>query len=70
MTIYDEIYHPVKYSVVNPNFRVMICSPEFQRLGNITQTSATISKFPGSCHTRFQHCIGTSFLAHLILDRY
>ena len=70
MTIHDEIYSPIQYSIVNQNGRQVILSPEFQRLKLITQTSSAINYFPGLLHSRFQHSIGTSFLAQIILDRF
>lgn len=43
--------------------RPLIDSPHFQRLRRIKQLSFAEYIYPGAVHTRFNHCIGASYLA-------
>jgi len=41
----------------------VIDTPQFQRLRNIKQLGGVYYVFPGATHNRFEHCIGTAWLA-------
>jgi HD superfamily phosphohydrolase len=43
-------------------------TPEFQRLRSIKQLGTAYLVFPSAVHTRFEHSLGTSWMAHKILD--
>src|SRR5215813_10741845 len=43
-------------------------TPEFQRLRGIKQLGTAYLVFPSAVHTRFEHSLGTSWMAHKILD--
>src|SRR5438067_4431683 len=42
-------------------------TPEFQRLRGIKQLGTAYLVFPSAVHTRFEHSLGTSWMAHRIL---
>src|SRR6185295_18134304 len=46
----------------------LIDTPEFQRLRGIRQLGTAYLVFPSAVHTRFEHSLGTSWMAHKILD--
>lgn len=48
---------------LHPLCVMIIDTPQFQRLRSIKQMGGCFSVFPGACHTRFEHSIGTSYLA-------
>ena len=43
-------------------------TPEFQRLRGIRQLGTAYLVFPSAVHTRFEHSLGTSWMAHRILQ--
>ncbi len=55
-----EVPHPLLFSLLN--------HPYFQRLRRIRQLGMTHLVYPGALHTRFQHAIGASHLAHTAVE--
>ncbi|OAF68568.1 Deoxynucleoside triphosphate triphosphohydrolase SAMHD1 [Intoshia linei] len=51
--------HPLCVSIID--------TPQFQRLHRIKQLGCGFMVFHCANHTRFEHCIGTSYLAHLMI---
>ncbi|KAJ1965729.1 hypothetical protein GGI12_000557 [Dipsacomyces acuminosporus] len=45
-----------------------IDTPQFQRLRSLKQMGTSYFVFPGGSHHRFEHCIGTSFLANEVVN--
>ncbi|XP_062570627.1 deoxynucleoside triphosphate triphosphohydrolase SAMHD1-like isoform X2 [Saccostrea cucullata] len=60
----DPIWGPIK---MNPVCVKIIDTPEFQRLRFIKQLGGCSFVYPGACHTRFEHSIGTCYLAGLLV---
>src|SRR5262249_20605591 len=46
----------------------LIDTPEFQRLRGIRELGTAYLVFPSAVHTRFEHSLGTSWMAHRILN--
>src|SRR6476619_5072544 len=46
----------------------LIDTPEFQRLRGIKQLGTAFLVFPSAVHTRFEHSLGTSWMAQRILE--
>ena len=46
----------------------LIDTPEFQRLRGIRQLGTAYLVFPSAVHTRFEHSVGTSWMAHRIVE--
>src|SRR5262249_42167507 len=46
----------------------LIDTPEFQRLRGIKQLGTAYMVFPSAIHTRFEHSLGTSWMAHRIVE--
>ena len=65
-----EIKDPVHgYIEVTPTERVIIDTPQFQRLRRVKQLSAAHLTYPGAEHTRFQHSLGVMHLSGEIVRR-
>ncbi|XP_078310155.1 uncharacterized protein LOC111136964 [Crassostrea virginica] len=58
--INDPIWGPID---LHPLCVRVINTPEFQRLRSIKQLGGCSYVYPGACHSRFEHSIGTSYLA-------
>jgi len=65
ITIHDSIHGHVP---VHPLLKAIIDTPEFDRLRSIRQLGSTHYVYPGGKHTRWEHSVGTSFLASKFLD--
>ncbi len=61
-SIHKDIY-------VNEDELKVIDSEEFQRLRNIKQTGLTYLVYPSANHTRFEHSLGTMFIASKIAEK-
>lgn len=66
MIIKDELYRTVEYTDLE---RKIIDCADFQRLRRIKQMAFTYLVYPGATHSRFEHCIGTVYLASTICDK-
>ncbi|KAL0267630.1 UNVERIFIED_CONTAM: hypothetical protein PYX00_009844 [Menopon gallinae] len=53
-------FHPLLVSIIN--------TPQFQRLRYIKQTGPCSYVFQSATHTRFEHSLGTAFLAGKLMD--
>jgi HD superfamily phosphohydrolase len=49
--------------------RIVIDSPEFQRLRRVSQTAFVRYVFPGAVHSRFEHALGSMHLAGLVFEK-
>eukprot|EP00828_Plagiopyla_frontata_P038504 TRINITY_DN50507_c0_g1_i1.p1 TRINITY_DN50507_c0_g1~~TRINITY_DN50507_c0_g1_i1.p1 ORF type:complete len:164 (-),score=24.91 TRINITY_DN50507_c0_g1_i1:203-694(-) len=58
---FDPIYEEISFPIT-PYWQI-IDTMEFQRLRDIKQLGNAHYIFGGGTHTRFQHCIGTAYLA-------
>lgn len=58
------MYGPIVLSRVLLEF---IDTPEFQRLRNILQLGTIPWVYPTACHHRFEHSIGTAYLARKLV---
>eukprot|EP00105_Crassostrea_gigas_P038003 XP_019922151.1 PREDICTED: deoxynucleoside triphosphate triphosphohydrolase SAMHD1-like isoform X4 [Crassostrea gigas] len=58
--INDPIWGPIE---LHPLCIRIIDTPQFQRLRYIKQLGGISLVYPGACHCRFEHSIGTSYLA-------
>lgn len=54
---------------LHPLLVKIIDTPQFQRLRNIKQLGTCYYVYPGACHNRFEHCIGTCHLAGKVLNQ-
>jgi len=61
--VHGTMYVP---SFVQEYYKYLIDHPHFQRLRYIRQLGLKDLLFPGGIHTRFNHCLGTSFVASKI----
>lgn len=56
------------FVLVDEGEKAVIDTPPFQRLRSIRQLGMTFLVYPGACHTRFEHSLGTMELATRIFD--
>jgi HD superfamily phosphohydrolase len=66
MLIYDSIHGYIK---LNQLATSIVDTPVFQRLRNIHQTGVLYLVFPTANHNRFEHSIGTYYLARKIIEK-
>ncbi len=66
MIIKDEIHGTLEFDELEEK---LIDSAPFQRLRHIKQMSVTNLVYPGATHTRFEHSLGTAYLASVIAER-
>ena len=64
-TINDPIHGII---TLTPRMCQIIDTPEFQRLHRLRQLGATYLVYPSATHTRFEHSIGVSHLAKIMLS--
>ena len=65
-----EIYDPIHgFITITPLMEAVIDTPEFQRLRELKQLGATHYVFPSATHTRFEHSIGVSHLAGIVMTQ-
>ncbi len=65
--IKDPVHSTMQFSTHEDNWiKPFIDSPHFQRLRHIKQLGMGDLIFPGSVHTRFNHCLGCCFTARQI----
>ena len=65
-TIFDPIHGHITFSKIMWD---IIDTPQFQRLRNLKQLSTCYFIYPGTNHTRFEHCLGTGFLSMDLINR-
>ena len=64
-----RIYDPIHgFITITPLMKKFIDTQEFQRLRDLKQLGATTFVFPSANHTRFEHSIGVSHLAGLMMQ--
>lgn len=60
-TVHDPVHGYMTFSHLMWS---IIDTPQFQRLRNLKQLSTVSFIYPGGNHTRFEHCLGTGYLAN------
>src|SRR6185503_4551368 len=63
--IRDAVHGDIQMSALEVE---LMDTPEFQRLRGIRQLGTAYLVFPSAMHTRFEHSLGTSWMAHRILQ--
>ena len=66
MIIHDNIHGPI---VLDPIAESIINTNVFKRLHNIHQTGLLYLVFPSATHSRFEHSIGTYYLAKKMIEQ-
>ncbi len=64
--IQDPVHGPVRVSGI---IGELIDTPEFQRLRYVKQLGMSYLVYPGANHTRFEHSLGTMFVASQFAER-
>jgi uncharacterized protein len=68
--IKDPVHGTMQFSMSENNWlKPFIDSPNFQRLRHIKQLGMGDFIFPGAVHTRFNHCLGCSYIAGQIAHK-
>jgi HD superfamily phosphohydrolase len=62
--VYDNIHSFIYFPQLVWDF---VDTPHFQRLRKIKQLGCLEYVFPGSTHTRFEHSLGTAYLAQTFM---
>ncbi|MCQ2816585.1 MAG: HD domain-containing protein [archaeon] len=65
-TVFDPIHGHIRFPKIMWD---IIDTPQFQRLRNLQQLTATSLLFLGGTHTRFEHCLGTGYLANDLIQK-
>ena len=64
-----RIYDPIHgFITITPLMKMFMDTEEFQRLRDLRQLGATTFVFPSANHTRFEHSIGVSHYAGLMME--
>ncbi|KAJ1646180.1 hypothetical protein LPJ64_002325 [Coemansia asiatica] len=58
------------YIGLSPTALQFIDTPQFQRLRYLKQMGSSYFVFPGASHNRFEHCVGTSYLASSVVQSF
>jgi HD superfamily phosphohydrolase len=61
--IHDVIYGDIRLSI---EAWAIARSPEFERLGNISQLGTAWFVFPTAQHKRYEHCVGVAYLSRRV----
>lgn len=68
--IKDPVHGTMRFSTMeNSWIKPFIDSPNFQRLRHVKQLGMGDFIFPGAVHTRFNHCLGCSYVASQIANK-
>ena len=68
--IKDPVHGTMQFTSIEDNWvKPFIDSPHFQRLRHIKQLGMGDFIFPGSVHTRFNHCLGCCYVASQIAQK-
>ncbi len=65
-TVFNDPVHG--YIELEPLLVHIIHTPEFQRMKDIKQLGATYWVYPGASHNRFEHSLGTAYLAGKMIE--
>src|ERR1041384_1405527 len=63
--IRDAVHGDIEFGALEVE---LMDTPEFQRLRGIKQLGTAYLVFPSAVHTRFEHSLGTPWMARLMLD--
>ena len=65
-TLFNDPVHG--YIQLDPLLVHIIHTPQFQRMKDIKQLGATYWVYPGASHNRFEHSLGTAYLAGRMIE--